>query len=37
MENISNQISYLKGLMEGLDIDKETKEGKVFNAILSVG
>lgn len=36
MENISNQISYLKGLMEGLEIDNNTKEGKVFAAILNV-
>ncbi len=34
MENISNQISYLKGLVEGLDIDASSKEGKVFEAII---
>ena len=34
MENISNQISYLRGLVEGLDIDTTSKEGKVFEAIL---
>ena len=34
MENVSNRISNLKGLMEGLGIDKDTKEGKVFDAIL---
>ena len=36
MENISNSISYLKGLMEGLDIDTSSKEGKIFEAIMDV-
>lgn len=36
MENISNQISYLKGLMEGLKFDEKSNEGKVFKAILNV-
>lgn len=36
MENISNQISYLKGLMEGLKFDENSNEGKIFKAILNV-
>ena len=36
MENISNQISYLKGLMEGLKYDENSNEGKIFKAILNV-
>ena len=36
MENISNQISYLKGLIDGLKIDPESDYGKVFEGILNV-
>ena len=32
MENISNKIAYLKGLMEGLKFDEKSNEGKVFKA-----
>ncbi|MDR2421284.1 MAG: hypothetical protein LBD49_04175 [Oscillospiraceae bacterium] len=28
-------VSYLKGLAEGLEIDAETKEGKLFTAIIN--
>lgn len=31
---ITEKAAYLKGLAAGLDIDKETKEGKLFAAIL---
>ncbi len=31
---ITEKVSYLKGLMEGLSIDSISKEGKVFHAIL---
>ena len=34
MENVSNRISYLKGLMEGLNVDRNTNEGKIFDAIV---
>ena len=34
--NISEKVAYLKGLMEGLDIDLESKEGKLFSAIVDV-
>ncbi len=34
MENVSNRISYLKGLMEGLKIDPETNEAKLFGALV---
>ncbi len=33
---IMERVAYLKGLMDGLDIDKESKEGKVFAAIIDV-
>ena len=36
MENISKQISYLKGLMDGMEYDDSTKEGKIFRGILEV-
>ena len=32
--SITERIAYIKGLAEGLDIDKETKEGKLFGAII---
>ena len=36
MENISKQISYLRGLMDGLDYGTDSKEGKIFDCILNV-
>ncbi len=36
MNNITEKVAYLKGLMNGLDIDLTSKEGKLFNAILDV-
>lgn len=36
MENISKQIAYLKGLMDGLDYDDNSKEGRIFAGILNV-
>ena len=30
----SEKVAYLKGLAEGLDIDKKSKEGKLFAAII---
>ena len=33
---ITEKVSYLKGLIDGLGIDESTKEGKVFKAILDV-
>jgi len=36
MENISKEISYLKGLMDGMEYDDSTKEGKIFRGILEV-
>ncbi len=33
---ITEKVAYLKGLMDGLDIDKTTKEGKVLNAMLDI-
>ena len=31
---VTERVSYLKGLAEGLDIDASTKEGKLLNAII---
>ncbi len=36
MENISKQIAYLRGLMDGLDYDDNSKEGRIFDCILNV-
>lgn len=33
MDNLFSRVSYLRGLMEGLKIDPESDEGKVFYAI----
>ena len=33
---LTEKVAYLKGLMEGLGVDKETKEGKVFGTILDI-
>ena len=32
----TESLGYLKGLMDGLDLDPNKKETKVFNAIISV-
>ncbi len=32
----TEKVAYIKGLMEGLDIDLDSKEGKLFNAIVDV-
>ena len=34
--NISEKVSYIKGLAEGLKLDDATKEGKILTAILDV-
>ena len=31
---LSERTAYLKGLMEGMELDTETKEGKLFKAII---
>lgn len=33
---LTEKVAYLKGLMDGLDIDKSTKEGKIFISIVDV-
>jgi len=33
---VSEKVAYLKGLMEGLELDKNTKEGKILNAVVDV-
>ncbi len=33
---ISERVSYIKGLAEGLGVDESTKEGKVINAIIDL-
>ncbi len=34
--DISEKVAYLKGLAEGLQLDAETKEGKLITAIIDV-
>jgi phage FluMu protein Com len=36
MSELKERIAYLKGLSEGLSLDKESKEGKLFNALIEV-
>lgn len=36
MESITSKVSYLNGLIEGLSIDKESKEGKIITEISSI-
>ena len=33
---ITEKVAYLKGLMEGLDLDKTTKEGKILSAMADI-
>ena len=33
---VSDKVAYLSGLMDGLSYEKESREGKVFDAIISV-
>lgn len=33
---VSEKVAYLKGLLEGLDIDPKSKDGKLFSAIVDV-
>lgn len=33
---VTEKVAYLKGLVEGLDFDKDDKETKVLNAVLDV-
>lgn len=33
---ISERVAYIKGLVEGMDISVDTKQGKILNAILDV-
>lgn len=34
--SISEKIAYLKGLMEGMNVDTESNEGKLFAAVVDV-
>ena len=36
MENVSNQLSYLKGLIDGMKIDPESDYGRIFEGIINV-
>ena len=36
MEFLYEKISYLRGLADGLDVKADTREGKLFNALLEV-
>ena len=33
---IKNKVAHLKGLMEGMEFDVSTKEGKIINAIVEI-
>ncbi|HHU22830.1 MAG TPA: hypothetical protein GXZ52_05355 [Clostridiales bacterium] len=33
---ISEKVAYLKGLAEGMELDTETKEGKLFSTIIDI-
>jgi len=34
--SLSEKVAYIKGLAEGLGLDKETKEGEILSAIIDV-
>ena len=34
--DMTEKIAYLKGLLEGMEIDKDSKEGKIYAAIMDV-
>ncbi|MGL5693355.1 MAG: CD1247 N-terminal domain-containing protein [Peptostreptococcaceae bacterium] len=36
MKHLYEEVAYLKGLAEGLEISKETKEGKIIHKIVEV-
>jgi hypothetical protein len=36
MDFLYEKISYLRGLADGLDVKADTKEGKLFNALMEV-
>lgn len=36
MDFLYEKISYLRGLADGLDVKADTKEGKLFNALMDV-
>jgi len=36
MDFLYEKISYLRGLADGLDVKADTREGKLFNALLEV-
>jgi hypothetical protein len=36
MDFLYEKISYLRGLADGLDVKSDTREGKLFNALLEV-
>ena len=36
MMTASEKVAYLKGLVEGLGIDKDKSEGKILNAVIDV-
>jgi len=34
--NVTERVAYLRGLLEGMELDTDKKEGKVWKAVLSV-
>lgn len=36
MSELNEKVAYLQGLAEGIQLDKESKEGKLFSAVIDV-
>lgn len=36
MSSLENRVSYLKGLMEGMEIDTTVKEGKILSEVVDI-
>jgi len=34
--DLTEKIAYLKGMLEGMEIDKDSKEGKIYTAIMDI-
>ena len=34
--DLTEKIAYLKGMLEGMEIDKDSKEGKIYSAIMDI-
>lgn len=34
--NVTERVAYLRGLLEGMELDTDKKEGKLWNAVLAI-